>query len=229
MKVVAIIPAGGSGVRFGAEQPKQYLALGQYTVLEHTILRCAAAATITEIVVAVAADHIEQMQHSLPAVSPKVRAVVAGGATRQASVVAGLRAVEAPCAFVAVHDAARPMVDPADIDHCVHVAADRGAAILAVPAHDTVKRVAKGKTIAETIPREVIWLAQTPQVVAYELLCRALAHAETNGMVGTDEAALVEALNESVTVVPATGKNMKITTPEDLVIAQAMMAQKGWL
>jgi 2-C-methyl-D-erythritol 4-phosphate cytidylyltransferase len=226
MQVAAIIPAAGQGARFGGEIPKQFLVLSGRSLLEVTIERIAQAELIQEIVVVVAPDRVVAMEAGLKAIHPKVQTVVAGGATRQASVTAGVRATSPEVSLVAVHDAARPCVDPQLVDRCIEAAAGRGAAILAAPAADTIKLVTQGNLVSETIPRGSIWLAQTPQVVNRELMLEAIDHAETHGLTGTDEAALVEALGKPVAIVESSRWNIKVTLPEDLVIAEALLSRE---
>lgn len=223
MRAIAVIPAAGLGTRFGGDVPKQYTLLQGLPLYEHTLARISAAETLSGVIVVVAAECVAQFRDVLPKKFPKVLRVVAGGATRQASVANGFWAIDGACDVVAVHDMARPLVTPALIDRCVEVAAQCGAAILATPASDTVKQVRAGERVDATLPREMIWLAQTPQAVRCELFQRALAHADATGLVGTDESALVEAIGERVMIVVSNKWNVKITTPEDLVVADALL------
>jgi len=147
--------------------------------------------------------------------------VVQGGAERQDSVAAGLARVDAAADLVIVHDAARPFVSLACLTACVEAAAAGGAAIVAVPAHDTVKRVDASGVIVDTPDRRTIWLAQTPQVFRFALLRRAYEQAQHDGFVGTDDASLVERLGAPVRVVPGEPRNRKITTPDDLLWAES--------
>ncbi len=149
--------------------------------------------------------------------------LAAAGAERQHSVASGLAATDPDCEIVVVHDAARPFVAPEAIASCVAAARTHGAAILAAAVSDTVKRVDRER-ITETIPRAGLWLAQTPQVARADLLRRAHSEAARLGIVETDEAALVERLGETVVVVAGSHLNRKITTPDDLAWAEAMVA-----
>ena len=144
------------------------------------------------------------------------------GTERQHSVASGIAALDHDCALVAVHDAARPLVRPAAIEACLAAARTTGAAILATPVPDTVKRASGGR-IVETIPRTDLWLAQTPQCFHADVLRRAHA-AAAPGLVATDDAALVERLGIAVAIVAGDASNRKITTPEDLVWAEAVLA-----
>ena len=149
--------------------------------------------------------------------------VVDGGATRQESMRNGLAACTADTDLVLVHDAARALLPIQATRACIAAAAERGAALLAVPVPDTLKRVHQ-HDVAGTLDRTGIWLAQTPQVVRHELLVRALAHATRTGFEGTDDVSLVEHLGEPVVVVPGSPTNLKITRPEDLPLAEAILA-----
>jgi 2-C-methyl-D-erythritol 4-phosphate cytidylyltransferase len=142
--------------------------------------------------------------------------VARGGAERQDSVAAGLALVDGGADLVAVHDAARPFVSPSAVQACVDAAARTGAAILALPARDTVKLVGADDSITRTIDRQTIWLAQTPQVFRSHLLRQAYEQAQRDGLVATDDAALIERLGITVCVVRGEATNLKITTPDDL-------------
>lgn len=227
MRAIAIIPAAGRSTRFGGDIPKQYALCHGRPVYEHTLARFEAAGTIAGVMLVVAAERVEAVRASLSKRFPKILAVVAGGRTRQASVANGFRAIADSCDVVVVHDVARPLVTPGLIDRCVEVAAQCGAAIVACQASDTVKRVKAGGAVDTTLPREMIWLAQTPQAARWDLFHRALTQAEASGFVGTDEAALLEAIGERVTIVAGSKWNVKITTPEDLAVAEALLKVDG--
>ena len=226
MKVAAIIPAAGLGTRMGKVSPesvlgrKQFLRLGDSSVLLHTIGQFVAASAIDEILVAVRDDDRESFtaELSAPAFAKPVR-VTTGGRNRQESVENCLALVGPDVDLVAVHDAVRPLITPALIDKAVQQAARDGAVILGVPAVDTVKRVDQ-RIVHATLPREMIMLAQTPQVFRTSLLRRAFEFASQDGFVGTDEASLVEHLGEDVHVMLGSPRNLKITRPQDLVLAR---------
>jgi 2-C-methyl-D-erythritol 4-phosphate cytidylyltransferase len=157
---------------------------------------------------------------------PRLAAAVAGGAERQDSVRAGLRALPGDVSFVAVHDAARPLVRAADVARVVAAAREHGAALLAVRVRDTLKRV-RGGRVVETPPRDECWAAQTPQVFRRDWLEEALAKAEADGFLGTDDAQLVERLGLPVRVVEGDPANLKITFPEDLALAEARLRERA--
>jgi 2-C-methyl-D-erythritol 4-phosphate cytidylyltransferase len=159
-----------------------------------------------------------------PRARGKLAAPVVGGAERQDSVAAGLAALGAEIDIVAVHDAARCLVDPADVSRAIAAARDCGAALLAVPAADTIKRVRRGE-VCETPPREECWLAQTPQVFRVEILREALEKAAAEGFLGTDDAQLVERLGGVVRVVEGSPRNIKITRPADLALAEQWLRE----
>jgi 2-C-methyl-D-erythritol 4-phosphate cytidylyltransferase len=179
--------------------------------------RCVA---VDRIALVVAADAIERTEALVRDEGfAKITHIVAGGATRQASVHAGLEAV-AGCEWVAVHDGARPFVTPELIEATLGAAHETGAACCAVPAHDTLKEVADGH-IVRTLDRSRLWLAQTPQAFRYELLLE--AHQRSEGG-ATDDATLVEALGVEVRVVPGSARNFKVTTADDLALAEALLS-----
>ena len=152
--------------------------------------------------------------------------VVNGGKLRQDSVRIGLAQVADDSPLVAVHDGARPLITPEDIQRCLDAAATHGAAIMAVPVKDTLKAVAADSTIRHTVERESLWQAQTPQVVRTDLLKEAFAKADQDGFVGTDEASLLEHGGWPVVVVEGSETNLKITRPDDLLMAEALLMQQ---
>jgi 2-C-methyl-D-erythritol 4-phosphate cytidylyltransferase len=224
-KVYAIIPAAGLGVRMGNTR-KQFLRLDGTPILSLTLRKFDACPQVDEIFVAARAEdgHAVREMVASANVSKKVT-IVQGGDTRQESVENGLRALPADTKFVAVHDAVRPFVTVSEISAVIHEAERSGGCILAVLCVDTVKQVERTR-ITATIPRERIVLAQTPQVFRYELLLRAFDQARRDQFTGTDEASLVERLGEDVTVVPGSPRNIKITSPHDLQLAQFYLEQE---
>jgi 2-C-methyl-D-erythritol 4-phosphate cytidylyltransferase len=155
----------------------------------------------------------------------KVRRVVEGGPERQDSVYAGLKALEPSTEIVVIHDGVRPFVDADMIERAIAEARKTGAAIYAVRPRDTVKR-GRSETVEETLAREELWLVQTPQAFRYPLILQAYENARSKGLVGTDDAALVEWLGQKVSVLEGSHWNLKITTPEDLEIARFIFAAK---
>lgn len=222
----AVVAAAGRGVRFGAPD-KVFLPLAGRPLLAHVLDAFEAAHAIRDVILVVG-EHTRATADDLVLEGPwtKVLTIVTGGERRQDSVAAGLAAVTPDTPFVAVHDGARPLVSPALIDACVAAAVDAGAAIAAVPVADTLKRVAGGR-IVETVPRHGLWAAQTPQACRVDLLRAAFDLAAARGLEATDEAALLEAAGHPVAIVRASTTNLKITHPEDLTIAEALLAHGG--
>jgi 2-C-methyl-D-erythritol 4-phosphate cytidylyltransferase/2-C-methyl-D-erythritol 2,4-cyclodiphosphate synthase len=214
MQLAAILVAAGTGTRFGAETPKQFLTLSHEPVIRHAARALIeAGATIQPVGEAVAiAKALEGLPH-LP--------VVAGGATRQDSVRAGLLALKPHTpAFVLVHDAARPVIPPGTVAALLAALEQWPGAIPAAPVADTLKRVKDG-VILETVPREGLFRAQTPQAFRFEALFAA-HHAGVTG--ATDDASLLESLGQKVAIVPGSENNIKLTYPEDLTRLEALMS-----
>jgi 2-C-methyl-D-erythritol 4-phosphate cytidylyltransferase len=218
--VNVILVAGGTGRRFGGDVPKQFQLLGGRPMLVVAASRFVGLDRLARLIVVVADDVRAQCEALLAPLGLPLR-FASSGAERQDSVASGLAALDEECAFVAVHDAARPLVRPRDVAACIDAARVTGAAILALPVPDTVKRAKDGR-IVETIPRGDLWLAQTPQAFAVDVLRR--AHAAAPDGTATDDAALVERLGLPVAIVPGDATNRKITTREDLAWAEAVLA-----
>ena len=220
-KVGVVIVAAGSSTRM-AGVDKTFAPLLGRPLITHTLDRFEEFPQVAEIVLALAADSLE-LGRSLVRERGyrKVSQVCAGGARRQDSVRAGLEALF-PCHWVMVHDGARPGLDSALLRRGLEAAAASpdGAAIAGVPVKDTIKVVDGNGLVTDTPPRETLWAAQTPQVFAYDLLCR--AHAEFEGD-ATDDAMMVEALGCQVSMFNGSYENLKVTTPEDLVFMEAVL------
>jgi 2-C-methyl-D-erythritol 4-phosphate cytidylyltransferase/2-C-methyl-D-erythritol 2,4-cyclodiphosphate synthase len=227
IRVVAVIAAGGLGRRLGAGTPKQLLTLGGRTILERSIVAFASHPRVSGIVVALPPEVVAHPPSFLAGFGARLR-VVAGGARRQDSVATAFAAIDPPPDVVVIHDAARPFVDSATIDRAIDAAIESGAAIAALPSSDTVKLAHDEQgnpRVAATIPRDRVWLAQTPQAFTREVLTAALA-AGAQGASGTDEAALAEQAGHIVRLVAGDPRNVKITTPADLELARAALACK---
>ncbi len=223
MYVSVIIAAGGRGLRMGGPLPKQLVEVGGRAVLDRSVSAFAAHPEVSEVVVALPPDLASHPPGYLGGTGTRVR-VVAGGDRRQDSVANAFADVDARAEVVLVHDAARPFVGADLIARTIAAAADAGAAVAAVAVRDTVKRVADGR-VAETLPRGTIYLAQTPQGFRRDVLAAALDAGRT--LEATDEAALAEAIGRPVRVVDGEASNIKITTPEDLVLAEAIAGRRG--
>ncbi|MEK7283765.1 MAG: 2-C-methyl-D-erythritol 4-phosphate cytidylyltransferase [Acidobacteriota bacterium] len=221
MTVAAILVAAGRGVRMGAGRPKAFLRLGGRTILERALGAFTSHPGIGRIVVAVA-DPEEAGGLLGPAAAGAV--LVRGGEERQDSVRLALEAIGPTEAdIILVHDAARPLVSRALIDAVIAAAAEHGAAVPLVPPADTVKRLASDGSVEATMPRETLRLALTPQGFRSAILREAYARAARDGFTGTDDAALVERSGRRVAAVPGSPGNLKITTPLDLVLAEALL------
>ncbi len=213
-------------------QPKQFVALGGIPILIHSLRAFAAVPRITAIYVAVRRTEVERVQGQVTEHGFAGRVhVVEGGDSRQESVANALAAVPAaPDDIVLVHDAVRPLIDTATIERTIDAVAEHGAAIVGLPAVDTIKQVertAHGALITSTIPREFVVLAQTPQGFRYGLLQEAFAEAIKDGFVGTDEASVVERSGAPVAVVPGSQVNLKITQPGDMELAEFYLRQRS--
>jgi 2-C-methyl-D-erythritol 4-phosphate cytidylyltransferase len=220
--VGAVVAAAGRGSRLGAGRNKVFLTLRGKPILLWAVGALAESSLIGEIVVAVAPGEEEECRRLLEEYRlSKVEAVVAGGPTRQESVRKALGCLSKEFALVAVHDGARPFVSEGLLAALVACAARRGAAIPGVPVKDTVKLLGEGESkVWQTLPRERLVAAQTPQVFRRELLEAAHQKAAQEGFTGTDDAALVERLGHPVWVVEGDYRNLKITTREDLQLAE---------
>ena len=218
MHVSAVIAAGGRGLRFGAAQPKQLLSLGERSILERSVDVFRNCDLIDDLVVAMPSESVENPPAALLAGGKRLE-IVAGGARRRDSVAHAFARIEHRADIVVIHDAARPFVTDETIRRTIAAAVESGAAIAAIAAHDTVKRVRAGRMVAETLPREEIFLAQTPQAFRTSVLREALAL----GGDATDEATLAEQAGHAVQIVEGDPRNLKITTATDLAIAERML------
>lgn len=237
MKVAVILPAAGLGTRMGkgaAEKTgtsrKQFMLLDGSPILMHTVRKFVASDRVGVIVVAVRSEDTGWVRDLLAEEfeSGRVR-VVEGGNSRQESVENALRSLGPEYELVAVHDAVRPFIDLATIHKVFDEAAETGAAIVAMPAVDTVKQVIRGTThvrIRATLPREKLVMAQTPQVFRYDLLVRAFESARQDGFIGTDESSMVERLDVEVSVVPGSDRNIKITKSTDMELAHLFLREE---
>ena len=213
--IAVLVPAGGLGTRLGRRTPKQFLRLGGGTVLARTLRPFLRHPAVSAIIVAAPGEHLARTRRLVSRLGSRRVEVVAGGATRQESVGNALRAAPADAGVILVHDAVRPFVDRRLIDAVAAAAAAHGAAICALPIAETVKRVRNG-VVESTLDRSELWAVQTPQGFHGTLLREAHDKARRDGVVGTDDAMLVERLGHRVHVVPGLADNVKITTAQDL-------------
>lgn len=219
----AIVPAAGSGSRFGAEQPKQYLPLAGRPLIHHTLQALCRSPHIERVLVVLAPDDVHWRGYDWRDLGPKLETVYAGGATRAESVLAGLRAAETAVAdddWVLVHDAARPCLSQAMLESLIgELADDPVGGLLAVPVADTLKRSDGEDRVTATEPRDGLWQAQTPQMFRYAPLLAALAA----GHAVTDEAGAIEAFGLRPKLVRSDTTNLKVTFPADLSLAELIL------
>ncbi|HEY6441784.1 MAG TPA: 2-C-methyl-D-erythritol 4-phosphate cytidylyltransferase [Candidatus Acidoferrales bacterium] len=232
-RIAAIVPAAGLGTRMGADQLKQFLELDGMPLIIFTLRRLAACTAITDFFISTRGDDVVFLQDKVAkAALGRPARVIHGGDTRQQSVANALAQVDPSTEIVLVHDAVRPFVTLEQIDRLIAEVRARGAAILGIPAIDTVKEVKRASLpqdvalISATIPRERIVLAQTPQVFAYTLLRDAFRKAQEDGVTASDEAALVERFGHEVFVVLGSERNLKITRPADMDLARFYLEQE---
>jgi 2-C-methyl-D-erythritol 4-phosphate cytidylyltransferase len=226
-RIAAILPAAGLGTRMGAEKPKQFLELDGVPIWILSLRRIASCPLVTDIFIATRGDGIQKLEERIreEKFQQPVR-VVKGGDSRQESVSQALQHVPADTELILVHDAVRPFVTVEQITRVISEARRTRAAILAIPAMDTVKEVKRASLpedvalITVTIPRERIVLAQTPQVFEAALLKDAFARAEADGVSASDEAGLLERMGIDVYVVQGSERNIKITKPTDMDLAR---------
>jgi 2-C-methyl-D-erythritol 4-phosphate cytidylyltransferase len=224
VKVAFLLLASGRGTRLGTDVPKAWVEVEGIPICVRSLARLRAAAPGAISVLAAHPDdrttHVARLEPALRSLG--LHAIVDGGATRQESMRRALAAVPADVDLIAIHDAARPFVPADAIRDVLAAAATQGAALLAIPTPDTLKEVAPDRSVRHTIDRSVVWAAQTPQAFRRDVLERALAHAEETGFDGTDDASLCEHAGIPVVVVPGDRRNLKVTTPDDLVLAAAL-------
>lgn len=225
MNYTVVLPAAGSGKRMGGEGNKLFLPLRNKPILAHTLEVFQRDTWCQEIILAIKEEERSLIEQCLAEYNiTKVARLVPGGVERQHSVYAALQAVE-QSQVVLVHDAARPFIQPSVIHELVKVAHEKGGAIAAVRAKDTMKRVEDGK-IAETIDRETLWAIQTPQAFQYTLLLEAAKQADEEGFLGTDEAMLAERAGLPVYIVESSYDNQKMTTPDDLLLGELLLKKR---
>lgn len=233
MKTIAIITAAGKGKRMGLGIKKPYITLGGKPILAHAVLPFEQSNIINSIIILTAkGDEDFCLKKIVKRFGfKKVIKVINGGKERQDSVMAGIMAAGNGWDMVVVHDAVRPFVTKEAIEKIVKSADRHGAAILAAPVKDTIKQVSSG-FVKKTIKRDELWAVQTPQAFKFDMLKRAHEFAKRRGFIGTDDSILVERLGYKVAITNGSYDNIKITTPEDLVLGEAILknyADRFWL
>lgn len=225
--VGVIVVAAGRGARMGGEVPKQYLTLAGHPVLLHALRPFVSHPEVATVVVVLPPADAEAPPPWLAGLVGDALMIVAGGADRAASVRNGLAAVPAECSVVLVHDGARPFPPRAAIDGGIQAARSGHAALPALPVSDTLKRADDFGRVLGTVPREGLWRAQTPQAFPRAMLERAHAAEMAGEIVATDDAMLAELLGAVVEILPGTARNLKITTRDDLALAEWYAAESG--
>ena len=225
-KMAALILAGGSGTRLGSDKPKQHLEILGKSVVERTLRAFEECPYVDEIIIAGRSDDLEIYRELVKSSAlKKVSAIVAGGADRQESAFKAFLKISEDTRYVAIHDAARCLITPEQITRVAVEAFSCGAAIAACKAKDTIK-IADGNKIKETPDRDTVWQAQTPQIMKADLYRACIYTALKDGCKGTDDASLCERHGFEVRLVDTGYENIKITTPIDLVIAEAIIKKR---
>lgn len=222
MKAAAIVVAAGNGVRLGMSQPKAFVPLGPYPILYYCLRTLAQVPELSELVISAPASHLEATRElALHAAARLTPTVVSGGAQRRDSVRRGLERLSPAAELVIVHDAARPFASVALFQACLETAARSGASLACIPVADTLKEGADN-FVRATRPRQDLYQAQTPQAFTRAVLTA--AHGRDAAACATDDAFLAEQLGQQVGIVAGSPLNFKITTAEDLRMAQALLA-----
>jgi 2-C-methyl-D-erythritol 4-phosphate cytidylyltransferase len=218
--IFGIIVAAGKSERMGSDVDKAFLSLGTRPVLAYSVLAFEQCPLIDGVILVVRKDRMDSARGLAQIFGcAKVRAVVMGGATRQASVMNGLAQLGEDVRFVAVHDGARPCVTPDLIAETIKSAKRHGSGVAAVKITDTIKEVDRGTLVTRTVDRAKLWAVQTPQTFRVDVLMKACQNVSKKNLTVTDEASAVEAIGEDVHLVPASWSNIKITAPADLSLA----------
>ena len=220
----AIIVAAGKGARMKTGAPKQYLPIAGRPILGYTLAAFDRARVVDNIFLVAPEGDFDFCREKIfpPLNLGKRPRLVSGGPRRQDSSRRGVLAVNDPGGIVLIHDGARPFVDEKEIATCARAAKNFGACVIGVPCFDTAKRVNRKGIIEKTVDRDGLWLSRTPQGFKYDLIKKAFEKADKDGFSGTDEAGLVERMGIDVKMEKGSGMNMKITTPEDLLLAEAI-------
>ncbi len=223
--VVAVIPAAGLGTRMGGATPKQYLTLEGKPLLIYSLQVIHNLESIQEIILSVPESDLAYCRKEIiqPFGLEKVKKIVPGGTRRQDSVRNGLNAISSSPDGVLIHDGVRPFIDQICINQAIDRAGETGAAVVAIPIHDTVKRVDRNGIIQETLKREELWQIQTPQVFRLDWLIEAHRQAQQHDWDVTDDASLIERMGHAVSVVEGSCFNIKVTTPNDLRFGEAIL------
>ena len=223
-KVIAIIVAAGKSIRMNATVRKQYQPVAGFPIVVHTLKAFDSCQMIDEICLVIPEEDLEFCRNQIvsPANLKKNIYLVAGGPKRQDSVYNGLKAIGTDSCLVVIHDGVRPFITHDQLEACINGAKKHGACILGIPAYDTLKHVSSTGTIVDTLERDTIWLAQTPQAFRYDLITKAHEVAREQNFTATDDAALVEQMGLEVKILTGSRENIKITNQQDLKLARIL-------
>jgi 2-C-methyl-D-erythritol 4-phosphate cytidylyltransferase len=227
MRTLAIILAGGAGKRMGASTNKQFLLLDNKPIIVHTLQVFDECRPIDGIYLVVNQKDLPVIQEEILETYRfnKLTKIVIGGRLRQDSVRNGLEAIEGPCDVVIIHDGARPFVSPTFIEKGIYLMEMFDAIIPALPVKDTIKVISKEGFVVKTLERDSLWHVQTPQTFKYELIAKAYKEGMAKKLFGYDDATFLEMMGKKVKVIEGSPYNIKITTPEDLIIAKGMLSE----
>ncbi len=227
MRTLAIVLAGGVGKRMGTSTNKQFLLLDNKPIIAHTLQVFQECRPIDGIYLVVNHKDLPLIQEEILEQYHfgKILKLVIGGRLRQDSVRNGLEAIDEACDIVTIHDAARPFISPSFIETSIFLMEMFDAIIPAIPARDTIKAVSKEGFVMKTLERDTLWQIQTPQTFKYELIVKAYREGMAKKLCGYDDSTFIEYLGKKVKVMEGSPYNIKITTPEDLVIARGLLAQ----
>lgn len=230
MKAIAIVPAAGKGKRMGGIVSKPYLLIGGMPILSYTLEALSHHDEIFEIIVVTRKEEVDYCKKEVISKYnfTKVSAVVQGGEERQDSVYAGLKSIKGRFDIVVIHDGVRPFLSQRLLTDVITNASKFKAALAALPARDTLKRVDNEGCVSETVSRDSIWHTQTPQAFEYDLIVNVYEEAFKDNFYGTDDAGLVERCGHRVKIIMGSPQNIKITAPEDLTMAEAILELDRW-
>jgi 2-C-methyl-D-erythritol 4-phosphate cytidylyltransferase len=228
--VTAIIVAAGKGTRMREAQRKQYLLLAGLPILTRTLMVFDKCAEIKQVILVIPPDDFSYCRKNIlnPAGLSKKVILAPGGQRRQESVLNGLKAVDPGCSIAVIHDGVRPFLRNSQLLACIDGAKESGACILGVPAYETLKQANASEHIIQTLERDDIWLAQTPQAFRYDLIRKAHDRASKEGYSATDDASLVERLGGTVKIIAGSRNNIKITIQEDFEMARRLYPRDGF-
>ena len=227
-KTTAIIAAGGTGSRMGLDFNKLFLMIDEKPVLAHTLDVFEGCTKIDEVIIVANERDIQTVKEIVEDFGySKVKTIATGGETRQESVYKGLLCVSDDTEVVAIHDAARPLINPLVINQCIDTAYEFGASAAGVPAKDTLKRTDSQNVITETVDRDSIVLIQTPQCFKKDVILKAHEKAVSDGFLTTDDCAVAENYGVNVKVIPGNALNLKLTTPDDYYALSALISYRG--